>query len=74
MATHRDQSAPTPLSTRTVFAWATMRAAERARRMQMRRQFEAGDGRGRDRVAAGIRLGVALVSIAAGIGWLVLFG
>lgn len=73
MATHRDQSAPTPFSTRTVFAWATIRAAERARRMQMRRRPEAGGGRGRGRVSTGVRLGIALASIAAGIGWL-LFG
>lgn len=73
MAIRHDHSAPTPLSTRTVFATATMRAGRKA--LGMRRLGSEADAR-RDRSceAARIRFAVVLTLIAAGIGWLILFG
>ncbi len=73
MATRHDQSATTPLSTRTVFATATMRAGKQALRRH-RLSPEAGGRRDRSREAARIRFAVALTLIAAGIGWLILVG
>ena len=73
MATRHEQSAITPLSTRTVFATATMRAGKQALRMR-RLSPEAGGRRDRSREAARIRFVVVLTLIAAGIGWLILFG
>ncbi|SOC45652.1 hypothetical protein SAMN05892877_11737 [Rhizobium subbaraonis] len=73
MATHHEHGAQTPLSTRTIFAKATIRAAERARRMR-RRLPEAGGRRHREREGARVRFGIVLALIAAGTGWLILFG
>lgn len=73
MATRHDHSAPTPLSTRTVFATATMRAGKQALRMRRLRP-EAEGRRDRSREAARIRFAVALALIAAGTGWLIFFG
>lgn len=72
MATHHEHGAQTPLSTRTIFAKATIHAVESARRM--RRQPQPGGRRDREREGARVRFGVVLALIAAGIGWLVLFG
>ncbi|MCD2181452.1 hypothetical protein [Rhizobium sp. GN54] len=65
--------APTPLSTRTVFAKAVMDAAEKARRRRARRSV-AHSFRNPGRAGTRLRLGIALALIAAGIGWLILFG